>query len=66
MHDDEVIKINQNQQWHKKRKLPDQTGQNEIPTPIKDYETGKTREELDTFEYVKRQLKQEKSMNDEK
>lgn len=65
MHDDEVIKINQNQQWHKKRKLPDQTWQNEIPTPIKDYETGKTREELDTIEYVKRQLKQEKSMNDE-
>ena len=65
MHDDEIIKVNQNQQWHKKRNLPDQSWQHEIPSPIKDYETGKTREELDTIEYVKRQLKQEKSMNDE-
>ena len=65
MHDDEIIKINQNQLWHEKRKLPDQTWHSDIPPPIKDYETGKTREELDTIEYVKRQLKQEKSMNDE-
>ena len=64
-HDDDVLSINQNQQWYENGPLPQHTWQNDIPSPIKDYEIGKTREQLDAINYVKRQLKNETTMDDE-
>ena len=64
-HDDDVLSINQHQHWYENEPPPDQTWQNDIPPPIKDYETGKTREELDAINYVRRQLNDDASMNDQ-
>ena len=52
-HDDDIININQTHPW-----------QTEIPLPIKDYELGRTREEIDTLNYVEKKLQNDPAMND--
>ena len=61
-HGDELINFNRGHHWYEKQQLPDQNWQDDIPPPIKDHETGKTRQHLDAIEYVKLKLKYESTM----
>ena len=63
-HDDEILTINRSRNNAEKKHTPQKT-YDDIPQPIQDYKLGKTREELDKIDYMRRKLKQESTMNDQ-
>ena len=64
-HDEQILKVNGRLQDFQNEIQQENNWMDDIPTPVKDYETGKTREQLDAIEFIKRKLKKEHTMSEQ-
>lgn len=60
-----VIKANGRLKNNENELSLEENWMDDIPTPVKDYEMGKTREQLDKIEFIKRKMEKEHTMNEQ-
>ena len=64
-HDEEILKVNGRINNFQKETTQENRWMDDIPTPAKDYETARTRQQLDAIDFVKRRLGKEHTMSEQ-